>query len=33
MVQKKSQPVPGIKIKSYTLGYSKHFDILGENHA
>ena len=32
MVHKESQQVPGIKIKSYTLGYSKHIDILGENH-
>ena len=33
MVHKESHPVPGIKIKSYTLGYSKHIDILMENHA
>ena len=33
MVHKESQQVPGIKIKSYTLGYSEHIDILGENHA
>ena len=33
MVHKESQPVPGIKIKSYTLGFSKYIDILGENHA
>ena len=33
MVHKESQQVPGIKIESYTLGYSKHIDILGENHA
>ena len=25
--------VPGIKIKRYILGFSKHIDILGENHA
>ena len=33
MVHKESQPVPGIKIKRYTIGYSKHIAILGENHA
>ena len=33
MVHKESQQVPGIKIKSYTLGYSEHIDILGGNHA
>ena len=33
MVHKESQQVLGIKIKSYTLGYSKHIHILGENHA
>ena len=35
MVYKESQQVPGIKIKtkSYTLGFSKHIVILGENHA
>ena len=33
MVHKESQQVPGIKIKSYILGFSKHIDILGENHA
>ena len=33
MVHKESQQVPGMKIKRYTLGYSKHIDILGENHA
>ena len=30
MVHKESQQVPGIKIKSYILGFSKHIDILGE---
>ena len=30
MVHKETQQVPGIKIKSYTLGYSKHINILGE---
>ena len=33
MVYKESQQVPGIKIKSYTLSFSKHIVILGENHA
>ena len=33
MVHKESQQAPGIKIKNYNLGYSKHIDILGENHA
>ena len=33
MVHKESQPVPGINIKSFTLGFSKHIDISGENHA
>ena len=33
MVHKESKQVPGIKIKSYTLGFSKHIDISGENYA
>ena len=33
MVHKEAQQVQGIKVKSYTLGYSKHIYILGENHA
>ena len=33
MVHKESQQVPGIKIKSYILDFSKLIDILGENHA
>ena len=33
MVHKESQQVPGIKLKGHTLGYSKHIDISGENHA
>ena len=33
MVHNESQQVPGIEIKSYTLGYSKYIDILGGNHA
>ena len=33
MVHKESQPVPGIKIESYALGYSKHIYIFRENHA
>ena len=33
MIHKVSQTVPDVKIKSYTLGFSKHIDILGENHA